>query len=256
MIELIKTFYSNKQVIKMRKLNILFTILLFILTIFLSSIPNYVGRYSTTLAEYENLYPNLATVISELSEDYDLQLVDSKMNYSKDASIEIAGYNVILNDNYSSNSNSTIHLKSDEFYISNQNGDYIRGNYSTLSDLDFKDYEDIETVSYLFLKNVDLGTFSTTMITIFIANFIQTFLYSLIVTLLLITIKKAGNLKVDYSFKEALNMVVIILFSSSFLVAMLGMFRPNIASVSLSLFFLIRFIRFYYYNFKRYFFTN
>ena len=139
----------------MRKMNIIFVVILFFMTIFLSSLPNYAGRYSTSLAEYEALYPDLDLVIASLSTDYDLHLEDSIMKFDEEAKIKIANYNVILTNSENSSANSTILITPKELYISNNNGDYIRGSYTTLNSLDFKDYPDLKTTSYLFLISSD-----------------------------------------------------------------------------------------------------
>lgn len=244
---------SNKAVIKHRRIRWYKTVVLFLFSAFIVSIPFFVGKFSTTGEE-------LLLNFEGFHEDF-YDLIQSQNCEFKQSSFQCDAQNMIIEgDTYKiyllpeveiKESENIMVFYDDSFMISKTSTNYQYGIY-TFGDISFEELRENFTTyqidpkewSGVFLRNMALSNFSFELVIIYMGLLVQYAFYILIVSLFMMFINTKQSDK-KWKYGEVLNMLVLAMFSPALLMAFLSLFTPSTASIFFPIIFVVRIVFLY-----------
>lgn len=244
---------SNKAIIKHRKIRWYKTLILFLFSAFIVSIPFFVGKFSTTgeelLLNFEGFHEDYYNLIQSQDCEFKQGIFDCVQD---GLVVEGETYKIyLLPDTEIKESENVIIFYDDSFLISKTSTNYQYGLY-TFGDISFKELRENFTTyqidpmewSGLYLRNMALSNLSFEMIIIYLGLMVQYVIYILVVSMFMMFIntKQSGQ---RWKYGEVLNMLVLAMFTPALLMAFLSLFMAGTASIMFPIIFVVRIVFLY-----------
>lgn len=224
------TFYQNKAIIRFPRMPWLVTFLIFVLSVFLATIPFYVSVYRP--ANYEIAFPKITDALYSFIATQDCKIA-SEILECPDMTLSYDGYTVVVGEMPEERMHYTMYFAKTNFYVTN-GVDEIQGEYVNLGEFKFQEViasgiakQDLVNV---VLKNIELSQASVNLATITISYLLQFAVFTVVIGYLFRFAK--GKAEVwPYSYRDYLQMITLSMLFPALVCAMLSLFMGSIATL-------------------------
>lgn len=255
-----KTMFSNQAIIQFHGIRMWFVVLLFSISIFLSTIPFYVSSFRPT--NYEFYYPGITESVYSFLENHSCLISNGKLTCEeKELTVENGPFAVIVTQMDKDDVDKKIgiiYFFTNSMYFDDGHDRIIEGEYTNLGEFDFQEVirnnkqqgtskEDFVNV---FLKNIELSRVSFHMSTITVSLFLQYLMFTAIIAYLFRFAKvRISKQKVHYG--AAVRMIVLSMFSCALISAFASLFMSSMATLIFPFAYVVRVV-FLYMRLTRY----
>ncbi len=253
-------FFSNKEVLKSTKFHIIAIIIIFLINISLISTPNFFGRINSV---------DIITELSDIEEAFemiyenelDCVVEEKMMNCNIEEDLNYSGYDILYTESFEdiTLTNSTIYFTKEAvaiYYIEDEQIYTLVGNYSLLDGLDFKQVKTMDTdvsreehydlATDDILSAVYYSTLDENLVMIYMAQFVQVTLYTVVVASLFMLMNYRAKIK-RLSYINSYKIIISSMTGPALLAAIISLFNAGFASM---IFFIIYAIRAMFVYFK------
>lgn len=264
-----QTLFSNQAIIEHHKIPWLFGALLFVVSIFLTTIPFYVSSFQPT--NYESYYPGITDALYSFMEEQSCVIQNAQLTCMPRAGeYRYADYQFVVYDHTSKanpddlakesalSSGSAIYFYQDALYFNDGNERVIEGTYVNLGEFAFQDVirnNKLQGVSKtdlvnVFLKNIELSRVSLHMGTITMSLFLQYLMFTVLIAYLF-RFAKGRSLEWNFTYGDSFRMIVLSMLSPALLCALLALFLSSVATLIFPFAYVVRVV-FLYMRLSRY----
>ncbi len=246
---LIRSLYQNQAVLNLRKTPIVFSGLLFVLVIFLLTLPYQIGSFSISGQDLLQQLPGFEDDLASIIQSYDC-VVETQLNCTEQGiNTSLSQYRLaLLYDAYEQlDTKNLIVLNADYMTVTNQEGIVIVvGNYSNIGGLSFKDLRqdmdnglvDFNQFTQDFLRLIDLSQFLERFYIQMSIVAIQNLIYVGVIAFFLGFIQRKKELK--FKFRERFTMVVLLMVSPAMASVLMSFYVPEGALIGFSVLLMAR----------------
>lgn len=255
-----KTMYSNQAIIQYHGIRWLAAALIFVVSIFLSTIPFYVSSFRPT--NYEFYYPGITESVYSFLENESCVIHDGLLECDEqDFRHENVPFPVVVTQIDKEEVDKEIgvmYFFPNTIYFDDGHDRVIEGEYTTLGEFAFQDViqnnkqqgiakEDLVNV---FLKNIELSRVSINISTITVSLFLQYFMFTAIIAYLF-RFAKARQSRQKIGYGAAVKMIVLSMFSCALASALASLFMSSVATLIFPFAYVVRVV-FLYMKLTRY----
>jgi len=239
----IRALYQNQAVLNLRKTPVLLSAMLFVLVVFLLTLPYQIGSFGVSGQDLLNQLPGFEEDFAQIMETYDC-VIDRQLSCTQsNINTKLKTYRLaLLYDAYEQlDTKQLIVLNADYMTVTNGEGQVIVvGNYSNIGILSFQDLQkDIEKESIDFnqftrdfLRLIDLSQFLERFYVQMSIVAIQNTIYVGVIAFFLGFIQRKKD--VTFKFSERFTMVVMLMFSPALLSVLMSFYVPEGALIGFS----------------------
>jgi hypothetical protein len=245
----IRALYQNQAVLNLRKIHPFFSVGLFVLIVFLLTLPYQIGSFSVSGERLLNELPGFKQDLLTILETYDCVIDQSLSCSQQNIRKQLKTYQLALQYPAYEDLDTTnlIVMNANYMTVTNARAEVVVvGNYANFGQVSFESLSqdikagliDGEVFAQDFLRLIDLSQFFERFYVQMTIVGLQNLIYILVIAFFLGFIQRRKD--VHIRFLERFNMVIILMFSPALLSVMVSFYVPEGALIIFSVLLMVR----------------
>ena len=264
-----KTLYSNRELLKTNTWSVAKMVIIFILNISLICAPFFMSRTKTNELDVRGYMPGIDQALKELYQlelpcqvinqtftcqntdsqklsltGYDLYLFPTALESINTSESRIIFYEKMISLHYVDNEDDRNNYNLDSSYRLLEGMDFEKINREDLNLENFQEEDFYIYVNDVLISAVLSGNLPSDLSTIYLAQFVQTILYVLIMSLMLMAVNLRRQVKKLY-YMSALKYTVFGITGPALVAAVIGLFSTLLGTILWSAIYVVRIILLY-----------